>query len=66
MSYVIKVAHDPSNALYYILSSELPGLNVEATTFEALVEIAKDAATDLVEHHGDVTLTFELDVELAL
>ena len=36
--------YDETEHRYYVLSSDIPGLNTEAETFEAFTEAAQDAA----------------------
>lgn len=66
MSYVVKVGFDPAERRYFVLSSDIPGLNIEADTFEAFVEATQDAAPDLVgEHPEGAKIRFEREVVLA-
>jgi hypothetical protein len=65
MSYVIRVGYDEAEHRYFVLSSDIPGLNIEASTFEEFVEIAQDLAADLVEDHtGNSKIRFEREVAL--
>lgn len=43
------VSHDEGEGIWFVLSSDIPGLVVEAPTYDALIEIVTDAAVDLVE-----------------
>lgn len=45
----VEVGYDPHAGVYYVASSDIPGLNVETTTFETLLEVALDAAPDLLD-----------------
>jgi hypothetical protein len=66
MSYVVKVGFDEAERRYYVLYSEIPGLNIEADTFEAFIEAARDAAPDLVGEHAEGSkIRFEREVVLA-
>ena len=40
---------DADANVWFVESSDIPGLNVEAASFEALVEIVLDAAPELIE-----------------
>ena len=48
MSYVVHIGYDKQESLYYVLSSEIPGLNIEARSVDEFVEIARDLAPDLI------------------
>lgn len=45
----VQVGYDEQGRFYYVLSSNIPGLHIEAPTFELLVEIAIDATPDLLD-----------------
>jgi hypothetical protein len=64
--YVVNVAFDEATGRYYVDSSDIPGLNVETASFEELVEIARDAASDLLGNRGaGCKISFRRDVVLA-
>lgn len=66
MSYIVKVGFDAAERRYFVLYSEIPGLNIEADTFEAFVEAVQDAAPDLVaEPLEGSRIRFEREVVLA-
>ena len=44
----VNVAHDAAEGIWYVLSSDIPGLNAEASSLDALVEIISDIAPDLI------------------
>ena len=46
---VVNAAHDPEAGVWFVESSDLPGLNVEVPTLDALVEVVADLAPDLIE-----------------
>lgn len=48
MKYLVTVSHDAKEGVWYVQDSEVPGLNAEAATFDALVEILSELAPDLV------------------
>ena len=59
------VGFDATAKVYFVLSSEIPGLNIEAPTFETFVEVALDAAPDLLDRGSipariDFRQTFDL------
>ncbi len=52
--------------VYFVLSSNIPGLDLESETFEEFVEIAIDAAPDLVGKQAvGSSMTFQREAELA-
>jgi hypothetical protein len=66
MSYIVKVGFDERERRYFVLFSDIPGLNIEADTFEAFVEATQDAAPDLVgDHPQGSSIRFEREVVLA-
>ncbi len=46
---VVKAARDPEARVWYVESSDLPGLNLEADTLDALIEKLPGAVLDLLE-----------------
>jgi hypothetical protein len=48
MKYIVTVSHDAKEGVWYVQDSEVPGLNAEAPTFDALVEVIFDLAPDLL------------------
>jgi hypothetical protein len=44
----ITVSHDEAQRVWYVLSSDIPGLNAEAQTLDGLVEVIADLAPDLI------------------
>ena len=66
MSYIVKVGFDEHERRYFVLHSEIPGLHVEADTFEDFVEATKDVAPDLIESdRRELTIRLEREVDLA-
>lgn len=66
MSYVVKVGFDEAEHRYFVLSSDLPGLHIEADSFEAFVEAVRDVAPDLVGTHPEGgRIRFEREIALA-
>ena len=49
MSYIVKLGFDETTKRYYVLESELPGLNIEAESFEEFCALIRDVAPDLVD-----------------
>ena len=45
----VNVRHDPVAGVWFVEDSDVPGLHVEAETYEALVEIVLDLAPDLMD-----------------
>lgn len=46
---VVKAAYDSEASVWYVESSDVPGLHLEAPTFEGLVAKVPDALSDLLE-----------------
>ena len=44
----VNVSHDEQEGIWYVLSSDVPGLNAEAPTLDELVDIIADLAPDLI------------------
>ena len=65
MSYVVRVGYDVEERVYFVLSSDIPGLNIETDSFEEFVEVAMDAAPDLIgKDSSGSSIKFEREVEL--
>ncbi len=65
MSYVVRVGYDERLHRYFVLETDIPGLNVETEDFEEFVEIVRDVAPDLLG--ASVTganITFERQIAL--
>lgn len=45
------VSHDADNAVWFVVESDIPGLNVEAPTLDALVEVVMDLAPHLIDEN---------------
>jgi hypothetical protein len=54
-AFKIIVGYDAAAKIYFVQDSDLPGLHIECSSFEELVEIAVDAAPDLIEANVDVS-----------
>lgn len=48
MQFVVSVRHDEKEGVWYVHSSDVPGLNAEAPSLDSLIEIVTDLAPDLV------------------
>lgn len=48
MQLTVTVRHDEGQGIWYVESSDVPGLNAEAPTYDELVEVIADLAPDLV------------------
>jgi predicted RNase H-like HicB family nuclease len=59
---VVKAAYDADAAVWYVESSDLEGVNAEASSLEALLEKLPGVVLDLLEEAGvdDVELPIEL------
>ena len=60
---VVKAAFDETAGVWFVESSDLPGLNAEAPSVEELVRRVETAAADLLEEAGG---SFDLDVPIEL
>lgn len=60
---VVKAAFDEEAAVWYVESSDLPGLNVEAPSMEALRDTIELAAADLIEAASDGA-AFDIPIEI--
>lgn len=48
MQFTVTVEHDEKEGVWFVQSSDVPGLHAEAPTLDALVEAIADLAPDLV------------------
>jgi antitoxin YefM len=48
MQFNITVSHDEEEGVWFVQSSDVPGLNAEASTFEELVEVITDLSAELI------------------
>jgi Domain of unknown function (DUF1902) len=44
----VNVSHDKQESVWYVLSSDIPGLHAEAETLDELVTVISDVAPDLI------------------
>jgi hypothetical protein len=66
MSYIVTVGYDEAARRCYVISSDIPGLNVETDTFEEFVEVVQDVVPDLVgDHATGAKIKFEREIALA-
>lgn len=66
MSYTVHVGYDAAASRYYVDDSDIPGLNVEADTFDELVEVVQEVAPDLLgEGAAGSKIDFHREVVLA-
>jgi len=47
-SLVVTVSHDKDEGVWYVLSSDVPGLNAEAQSLDELVAVIADLAPELI------------------
>lgn len=60
---VVKAAYDADARVWYVESSDIPGLNLEAPSLEALRDKIPGAALDLFEADG-VETEIDLPIEV--
>jgi uncharacterized protein DUF1902 len=48
MQFTVTVAHDEENGIWYVVSSDIPGLHVEAPSLHLLVDVVDEVAPDLI------------------
>jgi hypothetical protein len=48
MQFTVTVCHDEQEGVWFVQSSNVPGLNAEAPTLDALVNVITDVVPDLV------------------
>lgn len=48
LSFRVFVSHDADNAVWFVVESDIPGLNVEAPSLDALVDAITDLAPELI------------------
>ena len=66
MRFTVSVGYDEAARRYFVLSSDIPGLNIEADTFEEFVEAVQDVAPDLVGDRAEgAKIKFEREVAIA-
>lgn len=65
MSFIVVVGFDEAEHRYYVISSDMPGLNIEADTFDEFMQSAKEVAAVLLETPQGATLKFEREVTIA-
>ncbi|WP_376988762.1 DUF1902 domain-containing protein [Bosea sp. R86505] len=51
LAFRVFVSHDADNAVWFVVESDIPGLNVEAPTLDALVEAVTDLAPHLIDEN---------------
>jgi predicted RNase H-like HicB family nuclease len=44
----VDISYDEKESIWYVLSSDIPGLHVEAETLDKLVTVVSDVAPDLI------------------
>jgi len=48
MSFLINIEFDPEHGLYFVHESDVPGLIVEASSLDKVIEIVCDVVLDLL------------------
>ena len=49
MQFTVTVSHDEREGVWYVQSSDIPGLHVEAPTYDALMDVIIDVVPELIE-----------------
>ena len=65
MRFTVSVGYDEAARRYFVLSSDIPGLNIEADTFEEFVEAVQDVAPDFGDRAEGAKIKFEREVAIA-
>jgi hypothetical protein len=66
MNYLVRVGFDKDARRYFVIDSEIPGLNVETETFEEFVAVTEDVAAELVDTADqDLKIRFEREITVA-
>jgi hypothetical protein len=61
---VVKAARDAEAGVWFVESSDVPGLNLEADTLEALADKLPGAVLDLLEARGELDPGRDVPIEL--
>ena len=61
---VVKAAYDAEACVWFVESSDLPGLNVEASSFELLRTQVPLAVADLIEASDENGGDFDIPIEI--
>jgi predicted RNase H-like HicB family nuclease len=48
MQFTVTVSHDEAERVWFVQSSDVPGLNAEASTLDELVAVITDVAPELI------------------
>src|ERR1700730_19249630 len=48
MQFTVTVAHDEEDGIWYVVSSDIPGMHVEAPSLHLLVDVVDEVAPDLI------------------
>jgi Domain of unknown function (DUF1902) len=64
MKITVKAALDPDATIWFVAESSLPGLNIEADSFDALVAKLPGAIADLIESDSGFADGASVPVEL--
>jgi hypothetical protein len=66
MNFIIHVEFDREHNRYFVHESDIPGLVVEASSVDEVIEIVRDAAPDLLGAQAlDATFDFRLQLPVA-
>ena len=63
MSYIVRVGFDEDHRRYFVIHSDIPGLNIETETFEEFVNVVQHVAPDLVDPtNRELIIRFEREI----
>lgn len=62
MAYIVTIRHDDNKHVYYVVSSDIPGLHAESSSADELFDIIRDLAPDLLDENTSI-IPIEFHVE---
>jgi hypothetical protein len=63
MAYNVTVRRDDTERVYYVVSSDIPGLHAESSSADELFAIVRDLAPDLLSAEtDDIPIEFHVEV----
>lgn len=63
MAYNVNIRRDAAERIYYVVSSDIPGLHAESSSADELFDIVRDLAPDLLSSEtADIQIEFHVEV----